>query len=69
MPFDDRPADGKPHPHASRLRRKEGIVKLADVMRVDSDTRVLHGHQHLILLMHLRSNPQFLGRSFTVAIA
>jgi hypothetical protein len=39
------------------------------VMRVDSDTRVLHGHQHLILLMHLRSNPQFLGRSFTVAIA
>src|SRR6266850_26872 len=58
MRLDDRTADRQPHAHAAGLGGEEGAEQLVHAVRIDPDAGILHGHQHLITLVRLRTNHQ-----------
>src|SRR2546427_6107102 len=56
--LDDRPADREPHAHSTGLGGEEGIEQARDLIFIESDTHVLHGHENRVRCVGLRSDDQ-----------
>jgi len=58
MSLDDGATDGEADAHALAFRRVEGIEQLGQVLRVDADAGIAHGHPDTIAVLVFGSDQQ-----------
>ena len=64
MSLDDRAADRQPNTHTAALGGIEGFEQLFEILRTDTDARILHAETHMIIGLSAGSDQELPGAVF-----